>query len=53
VSVDIIKESGGRNRAVVKELTGVMVIDTLDVSLRAIRGRPPVLSGIEVVGAQE
>lgn len=49
---DIVKQAGGRNRAVVKEFTGVEVAGKLKVSLVA-RGKqgspPPVLCGIEVL----
>ncbi len=49
---DVVKAAGGTNRAVVKQFTGVEVIDVLKVSL-APGGRqgslPPVLCGIELV----
>jgi len=52
--LDVFKEAGGRNKAIVKELKGVRVEDALTIELvsaatNPAMGQAPILSGIEVV----
>jgi len=52
--LDVFKEAGGRNKAIVKELKGVRVEDALTIELTSVAtnptmGQAPILSGIEVV----
>ena len=50
-SLDVVKEAGGRNRSLVKEITGVMVADELVIDLTpdpAAKIRSSILSGIEM-----
>lgn len=50
-SVDVVKEAGGRNRSLVKELPGVEVADELYVQLTShpsAKLQLPVLSGVEI-----
>jgi outer membrane protein assembly factor BamB len=48
---DIVKESGGRNRALVREFRGVSAGDTLTVAFRQAPGvaAPALLCGVEIV----
>ena len=46
--IDIIKEAGGMNRAVVKECRGVMALDELQITLKPLKGKT-LLCGIELV----
>ncbi len=50
---DVAKAAGGRNRAIVKEFADIELNDTLNIVLRSIHEKPPLLSGIEAVRAQE
>jgi len=49
--LDIVREAGGVNRAIVKQFSAVEVRGTLTISLAAKSGSP-ILSGIEVVAEQ-
>jgi outer membrane protein assembly factor BamB len=53
VNFDVVKTANGRNRAVIKEFADIEVNDNLNIVLRSIQGKPPLLSGIEIVRAQE
>ena len=46
--LDVAKEAGGPNRAVVKEFKGVRVKDDLRIGLKAHRGHP-MLAAVEVI----
>jgi hypothetical protein len=50
---DVVKEAGGRNRAVIKEVDGVTVADRLTIELTPKTGNPspsqlPILEGVEI-----
>jgi outer membrane protein assembly factor BamB len=49
-SLDVVKEAGGRNRALVKQLTGVHVGDELVIELAATTSklRAAILNGVEI-----
>ncbi|MBM3972312.1 MAG: hypothetical protein FJ302_21000 [Planctomycetes bacterium] len=49
-SLDVVKEAGGRNRALVKELRGVSVGDELviDLSPTSSKLRAAILCGLEI-----
>ena len=50
-SLDVVKDAGGRQRALVKEFTGVMIEDDLLIELvpgETARLRETILSGIEI-----
>jgi outer membrane protein assembly factor BamB len=51
---DIVKESGGRNRTLVREFTGISATDQLSVTFRAATkdAAPPLLCGIEIVAEE-
>ena len=46
---DIAKAAGGFGRSIVAEIPHVPVAGKLEISLRAVSGKSPILSGIEVV----
>lgn len=50
---DVVQAAGIRNRTVVKEFRGIEVLDNLEVSLLPVRGKSPLLCGIEVVREQQ
>jgi hypothetical protein len=45
---DVAKEAGAARKAVVKRLHDIEVSGQLDVSLVAVRGRPPIINGLEL-----
>ena len=47
--LDIVGETGASNRALVKEVTGVGPCKTVELSLRRVSGKPPLLCGVEVI----
>lgn len=47
--VDIVKETGAPNEALVKQVKGVSLSPTVEVSLRRASGKPPLLCGIEII----
>lgn len=49
---DIVAESSGAQRSIVKEFRGVPIAETLKISLHPNGSRPAVLSGVEVIAEQ-
>jgi hypothetical protein len=53
-SLDIVREAGGRNRALVKEFTGIQASDEIVIELTS-KGQPgagnlpPVINGVEIL----
>ena len=47
--VDIVGETGAANRAIVKEVKGIGPCTSVEVSLKRVSGKPPLLCGIEIV----
>jgi hypothetical protein len=47
--LDIVGETGVPKRALVKEMKGIGPTTTVELSLRRISGRPPLVCGIEVI----
>lgn len=46
--LDVVKEANGANRAIVREFKGVLASTSLNIELKAIKGRT-LLSGVEIV----
>ncbi|MGB2823161.1 MAG: malectin domain-containing carbohydrate-binding protein, partial [Phycisphaerae bacterium] len=49
---DVVAAAGGPNRAVVKEIAGVRVADSLAISMKAAKGET-LLCGVEVIREAE
>jgi hypothetical protein len=47
-NLDIVKETGGPNRALIKEFKGLPLGDRLELSLKPVRGKP-LLCGLEIM----
>jgi hypothetical protein len=47
-NLDIVKEAGGPRRALVKEINGLELMETLEVKLKSVAGKP-LICGLEVV----
>lgn len=51
-NIDVVKEAGGRNRLLVKELTGVEAAKQLTIELTSVKGKT-LLCGVEIVSELE
>jgi len=47
--LDIVGETEASNRALVKEVRGVGPCKTVELSLRRVSGKPPLLCGVEII----
>ncbi len=47
--LDIIKETGEPNKALVKEVKGIGPSSTVELSLKRVSGKPPLLCGVEII----
>jgi hypothetical protein len=47
-SLDIARESGGKDMALTREIDGVRIADRLAIELMPRRGKPPVMCGLEL-----
>jgi hypothetical protein len=48
--LDIVRETGTPLRGLAKEVTGIAPCTTVELALKAVSGKPPVLCGIEIIG---
>ena len=46
--LDVVGDAGAPNKAVVKEVKGIGPCTPIELSLRRVSGKPPLLCGIEV-----
>jgi outer membrane protein assembly factor BamB len=51
--VDVVKEAGGRHRALVREVKGITTGKTLTLELAPQTGAPPIISGVEIIQERE
>ena len=47
--LDVVAEAGAPNKAVVKEVNGIGPCTTIEISLKRVSGKPPLLCGIEAI----
>ncbi len=47
--LDIIGEAGSPNKALVKEVKGIGPCTTVELSLKRVSGKPPLICGIEII----
>ena len=47
--LDVVAEAGAPNKAVVKEVNGIGPCTTIEISLKRVYGKPPLLCGIEAI----
>ena len=47
--LDIVAEAGAPNKAVVKDVKGIGPCRTIELSLKRVSGKPPLLCGIEAI----
>jgi hypothetical protein len=47
--LDIVRETGARHKALVKGVGGIGACSTVELVLRSVSGRPPLVCGIEII----
>jgi outer membrane protein assembly factor BamB len=47
--LDIVGEAGGPNKAIVKEVRSIAPCTTVEISLKRVSGKPPLICGIEII----
>ncbi|KPK49596.1 MAG: hypothetical protein AMK72_04090 [Planctomycetes bacterium SM23_25] len=47
--LDVVADAGAPNKAVVKEVSGIDPCTTIELSLKRVSGKPPLLCGMEII----